>query len=526
MATVNKDFRIKAGLVVEGTTATVDGEDIITTGSTTDSLPEGSTNVYYTEGRAKTDAAELLTGATLTNITITGDGDGLTITAENGGIEDLTGFDTDDLTEGTTNLYFTNQRALDATSAAYDAAGAASAAQTAAESYADGLASNYEPAGAAATAESNANGYTDSAIDALTTDDIEEGSTNLYFTNQRALDATSSAYDAAGAAATALSDAQDYADGLVQGLSVKDAVVTASTENIDLANDTPATVGGVTIQDGDRVLLKDQSSAGENGIYVYNSFTKRLTRAEDQSTPERGDYALVTSGTYAATGWLVSSVGILSSNTWTQFSAANEYTASTGITITGNAISVTADTYDAFGAAAQALEDANDYTDTAISGLSSVYEPIGAAATAVGSLTTDDIEEGENLYFTDERAIDAVSAADIYPNAVIVNNVSKTVANALTASTASTVSGLTWAKADYRSAKLVVKAETATHSQVSEVMVTLDASDNVAITEFGVVYTDEELATITADVSGTDVRIRVTTLNASTNVMVVGTLLI
>lgn len=77
---------------------------------TTDAIEEGTTNKYYTTSRAKTDAAALLTGATLTNITITGNGSGLTITAENG-VADST---TDDLEEGLTNLYFTDQRAIDA----------------------------------------------------------------------------------------------------------------------------------------------------------------------------------------------------------------------------------------------------------------------------------------------------------------------------------------------------------------------------------------------------------------------------
>jgi len=71
---------------------------------TTDDIEEGTTNKYYSTSAAKTDAANLLTGATLTNITITGDGDGLTITAENG-VADST---TDDLTEGTTNKYYSD----------------------------------------------------------------------------------------------------------------------------------------------------------------------------------------------------------------------------------------------------------------------------------------------------------------------------------------------------------------------------------------------------------------------------------
>ena len=58
----------------------------------------------------KTFAAELLTGATKTNISITGDKNGLTITAENG-VSDST---TDNLAEGTNNKYFTDERAQDA----------------------------------------------------------------------------------------------------------------------------------------------------------------------------------------------------------------------------------------------------------------------------------------------------------------------------------------------------------------------------------------------------------------------------
>jgi hypothetical protein len=76
----------------------------------TDDIEEGSSNLYYTTNRAKTDAAALLTGATLTNITITGNGSGLTITAENG----VADSNTDNLSEGSTNKYFTDERAQDA----------------------------------------------------------------------------------------------------------------------------------------------------------------------------------------------------------------------------------------------------------------------------------------------------------------------------------------------------------------------------------------------------------------------------
>ena len=86
---------------------TITAENGVADSSTTD-LAEG-TNLYHTTARAKSAAADLLTGATLTNITITGSGSGLVITAENG-VADST---TTNLAEGT-NLYFTNARAVTA----------------------------------------------------------------------------------------------------------------------------------------------------------------------------------------------------------------------------------------------------------------------------------------------------------------------------------------------------------------------------------------------------------------------------
>ena len=97
----------------------------------------------------------------------------------------INALDTDDIEEGTTNLYFTNERAQDAignlvgTGLSYnDSTGVISV-----------TSNTYDAYGSASTAESNAASYTDNAINALDTDDIEEGSSNFYFTNERAQDA-------------------------------------------------------------------------------------------------------------------------------------------------------------------------------------------------------------------------------------------------------------------------------------------------------------------------------------------------
>ena len=101
MATVNKNFVIKNGIVVEGTTATVNGYNVLLDGGHT-----ASANYI------KDVAGGLLENSTQSNITITYDEltHALTVTAENG----VAGSTTDDLSEGTTNLYFTDERAQDA----------------------------------------------------------------------------------------------------------------------------------------------------------------------------------------------------------------------------------------------------------------------------------------------------------------------------------------------------------------------------------------------------------------------------
>jgi hypothetical protein len=111
--------------------------------------------------------------------------------------------------------------------------------------------------------------------------------------------------------------------------------------------------------------------------------------------------------------------------------------------------------------------------------------------------------------------------------AINYNSVAKQVA-ATTGNivTAAATTAISWAAEDYRSAKLVVKAKNGSHTQVSDLVVTLDTSNNVAVSEYGITYSNgTELAAVTADYSGSDVRIRVTPANNNTEVVVVGTLI-
>jgi hypothetical protein len=75
---------------------------------------------------------------------------------------------------------------------------------------------------------------------------------------------------------------KNYVDNAVQGLSWKKAVRAATTANVTLASalENGDTLDGVTLATGDRILVKDQSTASENGIYVVNA-SGAPTRATD-----------------------------------------------------------------------------------------------------------------------------------------------------------------------------------------------------------------------------------------------------
>ena len=387
--------------------------------ATTDDIDEGSSNQYYTTARAKTDAAALLTGASLTNITITGDEDGLTITAENG----VADSDTDDLTEGETNKYFTDQRALDATASAYDVAGAASAVQdnlddhTEASSEVHGLGEGVNVVGDTAaqtlTNKTLGSGTVLSAdvdadqnkiIDLEDPTDAQDAATKNYVDGEVGdhSDATTGVHGVTGdvvgtsdeqtltnktlGSGTALSanlsadnnritdlaapvDPNDaatkaYVDAVSEGLHVHASVKAATTGNVNLGSGIAA-VDGVTINNGDRVLVRAQTNAAQNGIYVSNGTT--LSRAADYDSVaeiKTGDFVFVDQGTtYANSGFvqteIVATVGT-DNIAWTQFSGAGTFLAGDGLTLDGNEFNVVG-TADRITVAADAIDIASTY---------------------------------------------------------------------------------------------------------------------------------------------------------------------
>lgn len=139
-----------------------------------------------------------------------------------------------------------------------------------------------------------------------------------------------------------------YVDNATAGLSWKAAVRVATTANGTLASSfaNGSTVDGVTLATGDRILLKNQSTAADNGIYTVNA-SGAPTRATDADTAAEILQAamFVQEGTANAdTAWVLSTNAPITlgstSLTFSQFSGGASVTAGAGLTLTGTTLDV------------------------------------------------------------------------------------------------------------------------------------------------------------------------------------------
>lgn len=484
MATVNKDFKIKSGLIVEGTTGSINGEDILTTSAASTQhiidIVGGETLITSVESTQ----LEVVSGE-------------LNVKS---GVFDASGAAA--AAETAANLYTDGRET--AITTAYQSY--ADTAESDAKSYADGLASNYDPAGSASTAETNANNYTNTALQDYTTTasldttvggygylksaDLSGYATETYVNTavDNLVDGAPGLLDTLNELAAAINDDANYATTLTTALGTKQDNLTASTGiTIDGSNNISVTSNTYDAY-GDAAAAETAANS-----YTDGEITTALTTAQGYAnTAEQNakDYADALDTDDVAEG----STNLYYTDTRAKDAAAILLTGATlsNITITGDGTGLTI-----------------------------------SAENGVADSDTDDLTEGSsNLYFTDERAIDAVSNADIYPNAVIIDNVAKQVATSTLRATAGTHVGVAFAKADYRSAEFLVKVAYGDHTEVSKVLLTLDVNDNISITEYGIVGTNGSGMTVSAGISGTDAQLLVTTANNNTTVTVVGTLLI
>ena len=567
MATVNKDFKIKSGLIVEGLQGTINGETILT---------ENAGDQYI---------LDLIGGETLVK-----------------SVE-------------ATQLEVSVAGKLSVKSGVFDASGAAATAQQNAEDYADGLAPNYDAAGSAAAVaadlighqnDTTAHGATGAVVGTTNTQTLTNktiGDT-LNFTGAGAMtinsdshivltpaagssvkwgadilatqgdadqaeaDAISTSetytdtaitnlnlgttYDAIGSAAQALADANSYTDTEIADLvgaapallDTLNELAAAIADNPNYATDAAAAVAGRVAKSGD-TMTGDLVLSGAPTLDLHAATKAYVDAAESDAVTTANSYTdgRETAITTAYQNYTNSAED--DANSYTDGEITDALVTAQGYasdaqnnaqTFATNAINGL-DTDDIEEGVAQYFTDARakasaanlllnaSLTNIAITGTSTTGLII-TAENGVADSDTDDLTEGTtNLYFTDVRAVDALEA--VVPNftAVELNSVAKQVAATLSAPTAGIQVAHAFAKADYRSAEYLVKVAYGTHTEISKVLLTLDSSDNIAITEYGIVGTNGSASSVSAGISGSNVQLQVTTVNNNSTVTVMGTLL-
>jgi hypothetical protein len=401
MATVVKNFRIKSGLIVEGATGTIGGNNILTESTAGDSyilnLVGGATLVKSVEA---------------TQLEVSGAGK-LSVKANV--------FDS----------YGSATAAQDA--AAIDATNKADAALSSAQSYAQDAAS-----AAQAAAILSANSYTD----------------NSLYPNGIINNPKFDLYGSAGAAQTA-AEATASADATSKANAAEAAAIAAAAlDATSKANAAQAAANLYT--DGAVSALVDSAPELLNTL---NELAEALGDSPDTITNLT---TLV--GTKADTSYVNSEISDLD-------------TAAQG-----------------YASAAQTAAEA-----TASADATSKANAAKAAAEATAQAALDDVLDATTP-FTDLN----------------INDVAKQVAARTTSLGSVPVVAYQFNKSAFKSGKFLVKIDNGTHNEISEILVTLDSSDNVAITEYAIVGTNGSRGTITANTDSTHCRIVVDPVNDST----------
>lgn len=117
-----------------------------------------------------------------------------------------------------------------------------------------------------------------------------------------------------------------YVDSAIEGLNWKDSCRVSTQGNLSIASP-GATIDGITMVAGDRVLYRSQTTASENGIYIWNGAATPATRAADMSAAAEFEQAvtMVEEGTDAQSGFRQTAVNVTVGSTsivWGAFGAS------------------------------------------------------------------------------------------------------------------------------------------------------------------------------------------------------------
>ena len=204
-----------------------------------------------------------------------------------------------------------------------------------------------------------------------------------------------------------------YVDGVAQGLDVKDSVKATTTANGTLSSAfaNGQTIDGVSLSTNDRILLKNQNTATENGIYTVNA-SGAPTRADDLATgaDAAGAFVFVEQGTVNAENGFVctsnkgSAVVGTNNLTFAQFSGAGQITAGNGLEKSGNTLAV--DLKPGGGLQIESGEIAVILNDSSISGTLEISNGGTGATTASAARTALGVAIGSDVQAFDAQLAD------------------------------------------------------------------------------------------------------------------------
>ena len=176
----------------------------------------------------------------------------------------------------------------------------------------------------------------DSTVQANRLDEMAAPTSAVDFNSQRITGVS----DPTGAQDAAT---KSYVDAVKTGLDVKDSVKVATTGNLTLSG--TQTIDGVSVAADERVLVKDQTDASENGIYDCKAGAWARSSDFDSNTEvTSGAFTFVEQGTVNAdAGFVLTTDGSITVGTtdlaFTQFSGAGSVSAGDGLSKSGNTLS-------------------------------------------------------------------------------------------------------------------------------------------------------------------------------------------
>jgi hypothetical protein len=301
-----------------------------------------------------------------------------------------------------------------------------------------------------------------------------------------------------------------YVDSAAQGIDWKASVKVASNVNVDIATwDPMSQIDGTNINIPNRVLLKNQTDASENGIYTPDT-SGNLVRTSDADTGAEltASFAVfVEEGSNADQGYVLTTDGAITVGTtaltFTQFTGLGQVVAGDGLAKTGNTLNVTA------GNGITITGDA--VTNSGVVSISGTANQISLTALDAFGATT--LSLPQDIHSTATPTFTGVTVGSVTLTDALLGT-----ATATAGTSATTID--TFSATTYSAAKYVVQMKKSGNIEVIEILVAVDGSNNVYLTEYANVQSNGELGTTNAVYSGGNVLLQVTAAAADTAVKV------